>query len=60
VGSFNNEANGSNADQGAEELAAMVWNFVSSAGGFVQELDNEVGRPMSCQSLLLTCSFRMK
>ena len=32
-----------NPDQGAEELAAMVWNFVSAAGGLVQELDSEVG-----------------
>jgi hypothetical protein len=63
VGSFTNEANGSSTDhdQGAEELAAMVWNFVSTAGSFVQELDNEVGHhPMRCQSLPLTCSFRMK
>ncbi|KAK4102081.1 hypothetical protein N658DRAFT_515351 [Parathielavia hyrcaniae] len=43
VGTFAQEANGSSAghDQGAEELAAMVWNFVSTAGSFVQELDSE-------------------
>ena len=28
--------------QGAEELAAMVWTFVSTAGSLVQELDSEV------------------
>lgn len=40
-----------NPDQGVEELAAMVWNFVSAAGGMVQELDSEVGRCYSahCQ-----------
>ncbi|EON99011.1 hypothetical protein UCRPA7_5406 [Phaeoacremonium minimum UCRPA7] len=27
--------------QGAEELAAMVWTFVSTAGSLVQELDSE-------------------
>ena len=32
-----------NLDQGVEELAAMVWNFVTAAGGLVQELDGEVG-----------------
>lgn len=28
--------------QAAEELAAMVWRFVNSAGGLVEELDGEV------------------
>ena len=44
VGSFTNEANGnsSSEEQGAEELASMVWNFVSTAGSLVQELDTEV------------------
>ncbi|KAK4124994.1 hypothetical protein N657DRAFT_570109, partial [Parathielavia appendiculata] len=43
VGTFTQEADGSSADhdQGAEELAAMIWNFVSTAGSFVQELDSE-------------------
>ncbi|KAK4043762.1 hypothetical protein C8A01DRAFT_32080 [Parachaetomium inaequale] len=44
VGPFaNNEgnANSTNHDQGAEELASMVWNFVSTAGSLVQELDTE-------------------
>ncbi|AEO65103.1 uncharacterized protein THITE_33410, partial [Thermothielavioides terrestris NRRL 8126] len=43
VGSFPGEANGNNngQDQGAEELASMVWNFVATAGSFVQELDAE-------------------
>ncbi|KAM7208858.1 hypothetical protein V8F20_000736 [Naviculisporaceae sp. PSN 640] len=44
-GSFssNNETAvpGSSLDQGVEELAAMVWNFVSNAGDLVQELDTE-------------------
>lgn len=45
-GSFSNNNEtavpGSSLDQGVEELAAMVWNFVSSAGDLVQELDTEV------------------
>jgi hypothetical protein len=47
VGSFPGEANGNNngQDQGAEELASMVWNFVATAGSFVQELDAEVRCP---------------
>ncbi|KAH8882737.1 hypothetical protein GQ53DRAFT_665498, partial [Thozetella sp. PMI_491] len=28
-------------NQGAEELAAMVWNFVGTAGSLVEELDAE-------------------
>ncbi|KAL2169979.1 hypothetical protein VTG60DRAFT_5449 [Thermothelomyces hinnuleus] len=42
-GSFNNEDDGSGAkrDQGAEELASMIWNFVSTAGDLVHELDTE-------------------
>jgi hypothetical protein len=45
VGSFSNETsnNSANQDQGAEELASMVWNFVNTAGSLVQELDTEVG-----------------
>lgn len=45
VGSFSNESSGNSItqDQGVEELASMVWNFVSTAGSFVQELDTEVG-----------------
>ncbi|KAI9163284.1 Dynein light chain roadblock-type 1 [Paramyrothecium foliicola] len=27
--------------QGIEEFAAMIWNFVKSSGGLVQELDDE-------------------
>jgi hypothetical protein len=44
VGSFASEANGNstNEDHGAEELASMIWNFVSAAGSLVQELDTEV------------------
>ncbi|KAG7291644.1 hypothetical protein NEMBOFW57_001663 [Staphylotrichum longicolle] len=43
TGSFTNEANGNSSgeEQGAEELASMVWNFVSTAGSLVQELDTE-------------------
>ncbi|KAL2269501.1 hypothetical protein VTJ83DRAFT_1685 [Remersonia thermophila] len=41
----NSEANGSEPpnpeQQAAEEVAAMVWNFVSNAGSLVQELDAE-------------------
>ncbi|KAL2183374.1 hypothetical protein L209DRAFT_758955 [Thermothelomyces heterothallicus CBS 203.75] len=42
-GSFNKEDDGSGAkhDQGAEELASMIWNFVSTAGDLVHELDTE-------------------
>lgn len=44
AGSFSEEGNGEDPsrDQGAEELAAMIWNFVSTAGSFVQNLDTEV------------------
>lgn len=44
AGSFSNEhgANGVDHDQGAVELASMIWNFVSTAGSLVQELDTEV------------------
>ncbi|KAL2198692.1 hypothetical protein P885DRAFT_76296 [Corynascus similis CBS 632.67] len=43
-GSFsNNEDSGSSANhnQGAEEVASMIWNFVSTAGDLVHELDTE-------------------
>ncbi|KAL2161253.1 hypothetical protein VTH06DRAFT_8473 [Thermothelomyces fergusii] len=43
-GSFNNnedDGNGAKHDQGAEELASMIWNFVSTAGDLVHELDTE-------------------
>ncbi|KAK3900393.1 hypothetical protein C8A05DRAFT_45767 [Staphylotrichum tortipilum] len=40
--SFTNDANGNGTqDEGAEELASMVWNFVRTAGSLVQELDTE-------------------
>lgn len=45
AGPFSNEGDSnssSNQNQGAEELAAMVWNFVRTAGSLVQELDTEV------------------
>jgi hypothetical protein len=44
VGSFSSEASGNSAneDQGAEELASMVWRFVGATGSLVQELDTEV------------------
>ncbi|KAK0717101.1 hypothetical protein B0T26DRAFT_675462 [Lasiosphaeria miniovina] len=43
VGSFAGEstASPSSQDQSAEELAALVWNFVGTAGSLVQELDTE-------------------
>lgn len=31
----------SNESQGVDDLAALVWNFVSSAGAFVQDIDSE-------------------
>ncbi|KAH8811474.1 hypothetical protein F5884DRAFT_854822 [Xylogone sp. PMI_703] len=34
-------SNGSETRGGIEELAAMVWNFVNSAGELVQGLDSE-------------------
>ena len=44
AGPFTNEAGGSSADheQGVEELASMIWNFVSTAGSLVEEIDTEV------------------
>jgi hypothetical protein len=50
AGSFANEgnANSANHDQDVEELASMVWNFVSAAGSLVQELDTEVCRVFPC------------
>ncbi|KAK0615761.1 hypothetical protein B0T17DRAFT_592472 [Bombardia bombarda] len=41
--SFSGEVatNAPSDDQGAEELAAMVWTFISTAGSLVQELDAE-------------------
>ncbi|KAK3935607.1 hypothetical protein QBC46DRAFT_346438 [Diplogelasinospora grovesii] len=43
AGSFSSDATISapSQDHGAEELAAIVWNFVGTAGGLVQELDTE-------------------
>ncbi|KAL2149931.1 hypothetical protein VTH82DRAFT_7607 [Thermothelomyces myriococcoides] len=41
-GSFNeDEGNGAKHDQGVEELASIIWNFVSNAGDLVHELDAE-------------------
>ncbi|KAL2122020.1 hypothetical protein VTJ04DRAFT_2475 [Mycothermus thermophilus] len=40
----NDEANGdepSSREQGIEEIAAMMWNFVSTADSLTQELDAE-------------------
>jgi hypothetical protein len=44
AGPFANEASGSSAnhEQGVEELASMIWNFVSTAGSLVEEIDTEV------------------
>lgn len=46
AGSFSGDAGVSSAasgqDQGIEELAALVWNFIGRAGSLVQELDTEV------------------
>ncbi|KAK4165749.1 hypothetical protein QBC43DRAFT_27839 [Cladorrhinum sp. PSN259] len=43
VGAFTGDSNGSSGsqEQGADELAAMVWNFVSTAGSLVEDLDTE-------------------
>ena len=52
VGSFSKEGanNGVSESQGgAEELAAMVWNFVGTAGSLVEELDTEVGCGSVCR-----------
>lgn len=34
--------------QGAEEMAAMVWAFVNTAGSLVEGLDEEVGYALFC------------
>lgn len=36
--------NGAVKEEGVEEFAAMIWNFVNSAGGLVHDLDAEVGQ----------------
>ncbi|TVY45017.1 Dynein light chain roadblock-type, partial [Lachnellula subtilissima] len=33
--------NGAVKEEGVEEFAAMIWNFVNSAGGLVHDLDAE-------------------
>lgn len=50
------QVGGGGESQGAEELAALVWNFVNSAGGLVQELDTEVG-PLY-KTVVRSSSFR--
>ncbi|KAI1329948.1 hypothetical protein F5Y16DRAFT_60938 [Xylariaceae sp. FL0255] len=42
-GSFSNDANTSadNETQAAQELASMVWGFLSTAGSLVDEIDPE-------------------
>lgn len=47
AGSFSSDAAAaaaapSNQEQGVQELAAIVWNFVGTAGSLVQQLDTEV------------------
>jgi hypothetical protein len=44
AGPFTNEASGNSAnhEQGVEELASMIWNFISTAGSLVEEIDTEV------------------
>lgn len=54
-GSFSTDvnANTNNETQAAQELASMVWSFLSTAGTLVDEIDSEVGtlaRPTSCLS----------
>ncbi|EGS22793.1 uncharacterized protein CTHT_0012680 [Thermochaetoides thermophila DSM 1495] len=43
AGAFSGEgdASNSNQNQDVEEVAALVWNFVNTAGGLVEELDAE-------------------
>ena len=36
------ETNRTSGNEGIEDLAAMVWNFVRTAGGLVDWLDSEV------------------
>ena len=36
-------------EQGVQELAAIVWNFIGTAGGLVQQLDTEVTTTTSTQ-----------
>ncbi|KAI5925782.1 hypothetical protein F4810DRAFT_33174 [Camillea tinctor] len=42
-GSFSTDVNAStnNETQAAQELASMVWSFLSSAGSLVEEMDSE-------------------
>jgi hypothetical protein len=42
AGSFDSNPTGSES-QAVEELAGLVWNFVSTAGSLIQDLDTEVG-----------------
>lgn len=44
AGSFGIDTGAGQVDetQGARELAALVWNFTSTAGSLVQEIDTEV------------------
>ncbi|KAK0655998.1 hypothetical protein B0T16DRAFT_424666 [Cercophora newfieldiana] len=37
----NTTAGPSTQEQGFQELAAIVWNFIGTAGGLVQQLDTE-------------------
>ncbi|KAI1635989.1 hypothetical protein F4809DRAFT_611561 [Biscogniauxia mediterranea] len=49
-GSFSTDvnANTNNETQAAQELASMVWSFLSSAGSLVEEMDSEVRRNEEC------------
>jgi len=44
AGAFSGEGDASNSNQNQDvgEVAALVWNFVNTAGGLVEELDAEV------------------
>jgi dynein light chain roadblock-type len=44
TGSFSTDmnANSNNETQAAQELASMVWSFLSAAGNLVDEMDSEV------------------
>lgn len=44
AGSFATESNAAGGEsQAVEELAGLVWNFVSNAGDLIHDLDTEVG-----------------
>lgn len=51
-GSFSTDvnANTDNETHAAQELASMVWSFLSTAGSLVDEIDSEVGGSVASTS----------